>query len=248
MSADAEAAFLDDILDHPDDDTPRLVYADWLSDRGERDDEARAEFIRIQCRQARPPRETESLRPWLRVRSIELLRLFESRWLPNEWRSPDQGTWWRGFFRVQTRLWPFLTWGESWFHHSAVLEAQVKIRGAGDGGVLTVDEDHVRFLGATPLLARVTDLSVRGRPHPDMPHRGDDIARAVAGSPYARRLRHLELSCLSDAGARALVDSSCLTALEDVFMWAHVELSPGVQQRLHRRFRVREREAKPSEG
>jgi hypothetical protein len=81
-----------------------------------------------------------------------------------------------------------------------------------------------------------------------MPHRGDDVARAVAGSPYARRLRHVELSCLSDAGARALVDSPYLTALEDVSKWAHVELSPGVQQRLRKRFRVKERAARPTDG
>ena len=35
------------ITAHPDDDTPRLVYADWLQENGEPD---RAEFIRLQCR------------------------------------------------------------------------------------------------------------------------------------------------------------------------------------------------------
>src|SRR5438552_3681095 len=38
------------ILAHPDEDTPRLVYADWLD---EHDDLDRAEFIRVQCRLAR---------------------------------------------------------------------------------------------------------------------------------------------------------------------------------------------------
>lgn len=36
----------------PDDDAPRLIYADWLQDHG---DEARAEFIRVQCELARIP-------------------------------------------------------------------------------------------------------------------------------------------------------------------------------------------------
>ncbi|VTU01012.1 unnamed protein product [Gemmataceae bacterium] len=45
-----EAGFLADICANPDDDTPRLVYADWLQ---ERDREARAEFIRVQCGIAR---------------------------------------------------------------------------------------------------------------------------------------------------------------------------------------------------
>jgi uncharacterized protein (TIGR02996 family) len=40
------AAFLAAILDRPDDDLPRLVYADWLDEHGEPE---RAEFIRTQC-------------------------------------------------------------------------------------------------------------------------------------------------------------------------------------------------------
>ncbi len=32
-----EPSFLADILEHPDDDTPRLVFADWLDDHGEAD-------------------------------------------------------------------------------------------------------------------------------------------------------------------------------------------------------------------
>ena len=39
-------AFLDAIFDNPDDDTPRLVYADWLQEHGQ---ENYAQFIRLQC-------------------------------------------------------------------------------------------------------------------------------------------------------------------------------------------------------
>ena len=38
------------ILDNPEDDVPRLVFADWLEEHGEAD---RAEFIRVQCERAR---------------------------------------------------------------------------------------------------------------------------------------------------------------------------------------------------
>src|SRR5439155_14343361 len=37
--------FLSAILDDPDDDVPRLVFADWLEERGD----VRGEFIRRQC-------------------------------------------------------------------------------------------------------------------------------------------------------------------------------------------------------
>jgi uncharacterized protein (TIGR02996 family) len=45
-----QAAFLADIQANPDDDRPRLVFADWLEDHG---DPARAEFIRVQALWAR---------------------------------------------------------------------------------------------------------------------------------------------------------------------------------------------------
>lgn len=47
---DLERAFLTDIITHPADDTPRLIYADWLTDQGQ---EIRAEFIRRQIALAR---------------------------------------------------------------------------------------------------------------------------------------------------------------------------------------------------
>jgi uncharacterized protein (TIGR02996 family) len=43
-------AFLRDIIASPDDDAPRLIYADWLDEHGA---EARAELIRVQCERAR---------------------------------------------------------------------------------------------------------------------------------------------------------------------------------------------------
>jgi uncharacterized protein (TIGR02996 family) len=46
-------AFIAAILAAPDDDLPRLVYADWLEEQGEVE---RAEFIRVQCELAKPER------------------------------------------------------------------------------------------------------------------------------------------------------------------------------------------------
>ena len=44
------ASFMRTIIERPDDDLPRLVFADYLDERGEHD---RAEFIRVQCELAR---------------------------------------------------------------------------------------------------------------------------------------------------------------------------------------------------
>lgn len=46
----AEQAFLQVIGENPADDTPRLIFADWLEEHGQPE---RAEFIRIQCQLAR---------------------------------------------------------------------------------------------------------------------------------------------------------------------------------------------------
>ena len=56
--------FLAAILEAPDDDAPRLVYADWLDEHGQPE---RAEFIRVQCELARRDD------PALRRREAELL-------------------------------------------------------------------------------------------------------------------------------------------------------------------------------
>jgi uncharacterized protein (TIGR02996 family) len=51
-----DEAFLQAIRDAPDDDAPRLIYADWLEEHGQ---EARAELIRVQCELARPATDRE---------------------------------------------------------------------------------------------------------------------------------------------------------------------------------------------
>jgi uncharacterized protein (TIGR02996 family) len=46
-------ALLAAIRSSPEEDTPRLMFADWLDERGGDDNAARAEFIRLQCELAR---------------------------------------------------------------------------------------------------------------------------------------------------------------------------------------------------
>ena len=50
-----DEAFLQSIRETPDDDAPRLIYADWLEEHGDARAAARAEFIRLQCQRARLP-------------------------------------------------------------------------------------------------------------------------------------------------------------------------------------------------
>lgn len=52
MSADRRA-LMAAVRAHPDDDTPRLVCADWFEDQGGESNAARAAFIRTQVARAR---------------------------------------------------------------------------------------------------------------------------------------------------------------------------------------------------
>src|SRR5947209_8162096 len=65
-----EQASLQAIREKPDDDAPRLIYADWLDEHGQAD---RAEFIRVQCRLSTMDA-FDDRRPDLAWRESELLR------------------------------------------------------------------------------------------------------------------------------------------------------------------------------
>jgi uncharacterized protein (TIGR02996 family) len=94
MNREMNDAFLQAIRDNPEDDAPRLIYADWLDEHG---DAARAEFIRVQCERARLPRwhPRAQVLAW---REKALLYRHESQWraeLPEiegvEWMTFDRG-------------------------------------------------------------------------------------------------------------------------------------------------------------
>src|SRR5437763_12650008 len=68
-------AFLRAIIERPDDDLPRLIYADYLDERGD----PRGEFIRVEGELARMSKD-DPRRPELYRRDCELIRLFKDRW------------------------------------------------------------------------------------------------------------------------------------------------------------------------
>src|SRR5262245_50578595 len=68
---------LADSKDNPEDDTPRLILADWLEDHG---DAERAEFIRAQCRLAGLPWHAPGWAALAR-RQRQLLERHRAAWL-----------------------------------------------------------------------------------------------------------------------------------------------------------------------
>jgi uncharacterized protein (TIGR02996 family) len=94
-----EDTFAHAILANPDDDLPRLVFADWLEERGR---ESHAELIRVQCELAQLPRRSrdpqkKARRAELAAREKELLRRpeFFPKW-PEGMSTPS----YEGFKRV----------------------------------------------------------------------------------------------------------------------------------------------------
>ena len=91
-----ETALLRAIRDLPEEDTPRLVYADYLDEEGSA---ARAEFIRVQCELARLG-EGDPRRNALEDRQHELLAEHECDWLgvaPDDTDGLIEWTFERGF-------------------------------------------------------------------------------------------------------------------------------------------------------
>jgi uncharacterized protein (TIGR02996 family) len=71
-------ALLRAIEANPDEDTPRLAYADWLEESAASADRARAEFIRVQCELARTP--PGDRRGTLAGREFGLLIKYREEW------------------------------------------------------------------------------------------------------------------------------------------------------------------------
>jgi uncharacterized protein (TIGR02996 family) len=103
MSQDrTELVFLHDICQNPADDGVRLIYADWLDDRGLPGDSGRAEFIRGQIEIARLCQDPAA--PWTDFQLLECHRSLTSamhngdyEFLAPDWTETPVGAWsWRG--------------------------------------------------------------------------------------------------------------------------------------------------------
>jgi uncharacterized protein (TIGR02996 family) len=119
----SHAGFLRDVLADPEDDAPRLVYADWLDEQG---DAARAEFIRVGCERAR----LEEGPRWaaLAVRERQLLAAHGDAWKQDvaAWARP--GCWFeRGFVAgVEGRAGQFCERAEGLYRRAPVRHAVLR--------------------------------------------------------------------------------------------------------------------------
>jgi uncharacterized protein (TIGR02996 family) len=95
-----ERAFLAAILQRPDDDATKLVYADWLEEQGD----PRGEYLRlmVQVRQARGV--TPEQRQRHRELSAELAALCNQAWRGGQGSPSENRERWRGVQELEGQL------------------------------------------------------------------------------------------------------------------------------------------------
>src|SRR5262245_4562103 len=154
--AGQEQAFLDAIGEEPEDDAPRLVYADWLDDQGQGH---RAEFIRLQCRLARMD-ENDPDRIDLELREADLLFVYRYQWpeLPEWSRLMLRNAFRRGFLdRTSMTAADLLKRGHVVFDAAPVTDLEVR-----------AVRDRMPQVAACPLLGRLTALRFEQFPQSEL--------------------------------------------------------------------------------
>jgi uncharacterized protein (TIGR02996 family) len=212
------AALLRAVLDAPDDDVPRLVYADWLDEHGDEAARARANLIRVQCSLARltdsaPEREA------LERRERELLAGHAAAWLAGlpTWAVPRGQLKWAAGKEgrdVEEHRWARFRRGfldgvcapsaRELHRHADALWAAEPVTDVYIG-----DPDGLTQWRHCPHLARVAGL--RFSHHSVGPIEAVDLANL----PNLTGLRELDLyrSEARDRGVRALANSPALAGL-----------------------------------
>jgi uncharacterized protein (TIGR02996 family) len=183
-------AFMQAILANPDDDAPRLIFADWLEEHG---DPFRAEFIRVQCRLAQMD-EFDPEREALEERETALEEAFGGIW---QLEIPATVRYDRVFFR---RGFVGLVMLEvaDWLAEPGRWETLTPIEGYAFRDSSQDAKESLPALAASSALARLRWLSLL------VPE--DEGARTLTASPHLGRLEALELadSGMGDDGARFL--------------------------------------------
>lgn len=208
--------FLPSIIDAPDDDAPRLVFADWLEENG---DTERAEFIRIQCELARLGEDDPRFRR-LTARGKELEDEHRVEWQSD--LPQFEEIFWGGFHRgfvAAVRVESVETFAE----HADAIFAAAPIRELRFHRVFA---NEAKRIAMTRQLARVQVLDLE-----DGNMIGNQGAQALANSPYISGLTVLKLrgNAIGPSGASALARAAHLGPLTDLNLDRNAIYDEGVQ-------------------
>jgi uncharacterized protein (TIGR02996 family) len=251
------------IIENPDDDAPRLIYADWLDEHG---DPERAELIRLECERENMILGTKSANERyspIGIRCGALLKANYRRWIEELGPLPPNRQlhfWFRRGMAAEVTCTAkyFLEHGALLFNMAPIEQVQFH----------QLKPAHVRALANCPWREKVRELSFRHMnripecisallsnwPFPRLKawnlssyiidrttntwhNRCSEVAEAIADSACLHSLRRLSLAgCgVGDAGGRAIARSQHLGQLI-VLDLKDNPMSPSVRRLLRTRF------------
>lgn len=192
------------VLQRPDDDAPRLAYADACAVAG---DHERAEFIRLQLDTTTRMRAGRDDAWELDGRARSLLDVHRDAWA----RAIGARVEWCGFYRgfveaIQLDAAKFLACADELYQLAPIRRL-----------ILTGVSHVVDALFSSPHLARIVSLSVARQ------ELGDRGVELLANSPYLGKLASLDLrwNGVTLNGIEAMAASSKLPALISVSLWGN---------------------------
>jgi uncharacterized protein (TIGR02996 family) len=217
---DERRALMAAIIANPDEDTPRLVFADWLQANGDKHDQARAEFIRLQIEIAKLP-EKDPRRKKLSRRAEKLVREHDATWIAPllgiedllRTHVPDISNYARGL------------WGSLFapVQHFLLNASQRLLPDA----FAAVGVEEVLFAGSTKRIEALASApALRWVARVIYPEADDKFLRAFGGAENCAHLSSIELENpqITDTGLRAFARTTgtrrlCRFALTMVPSW-----------------------------
>jgi len=219
-----EDALLRAICDHPDDDTPRLVFADWLDEQGGEINTAWAELIRDQIR----------LSPEIRTSFIDHDDDWLKSWSDRLYFPPTLSFygWKRGFpTRLHSPVGDLCATWDSVIRRIPVEELYLE----------EAADVSMKALVASCDLRSVRELFIHSvEPRGDEPQLTDRAIVALAGCPALSDLKSMLVRwvSLTDDGIDAVLHSHSLAHLKELHIGRHQSSAAtfGACERLRARF------------
>jgi uncharacterized protein (TIGR02996 family) len=201
---DDRLALMAAIVANPDEDTPRLALADWLDEHGDKYDQARAEFIRLECRLGIPAEDREANEE-AEARAYALQQTHAAHWL-----GPLKAFVKRPWFKRGLLGFLHLTPGVFLKKQTQQLLAEGLPRVGVNVLALSGETKKPGLVAESPALGLVPALMWWDS------RMDDNRLKVFAQSPHTGGLSVLVLEKLlcSDTGLKALARSPCFPALK----------------------------------
>jgi uncharacterized protein (TIGR02996 family) len=234
-----QEALLQAIWNDPDDDTPRLVYADFLEETGREEEVARAKFIRLGIETAKLDPIEKHWNP-LFAEEKRLWKKYRTRWMAGlprwAYHAPPE----RGFLHETysaIHIHQFRKEAEAIFHREPLIQlalmggSREEAKRLAESSILSrvrflklfgylVDKEQLELLFQSPHLKNLWGFEVWGNP-PET-----DLISLITGQEKFSTFRRLHFNWqpIGIAGVSALSQSSTLKEL--VSFGLHADASP----------------------